>query len=274
MSEPVEIQVEDREATVIGNLMHISIERLEQLKKEVFKPNGCTWGIRRYAKHMVKSIHSLDSIFFKMHRGQSYPKELTRMFMDVLLLRDELMDELLAEVRKTTISKERLKEILERLASELIIYFLYIDTFNYLKGDYDEGEELIIEDEEEEEPEEEHISYNFSIERIRELLTPREYDDGLVEHAKQTLSDLLADPNYRGYLFNLTELLMENGDDEVLESQIRSIDGGEKSAIARELKRMGVISSRGRGRWKYVTLNPPYSELMFMLFRELTAQED
>ncbi len=247
----IELDVEGEDISVqFGVLKDMILERIEQLKSELEEP--MKWNnsmVRVYIRELVKQIRLFDNLFLKYNKGYKFPKSLTETLGGILKIREMLISELEREANRTLILKKRiLEDILPKLAEEMLNYFKLVDSIIYLRD-----RNLVKEDtvfvEESEEGEEDFKELSA---RIRELLEMSEGDDALEQNAKETLLNLLDGDGEKFAV--LLRIDPEEGTD------VRSL--GVDNETIRELKRLGIIYTTGRGRSRRVHLRPPYDHLL------------
>jgi len=247
----IELDIEGEDISVqFGVLKDMIIERIEQLKNELGEPMKRDTQLitRLYVKELINQIRRFDNLFLRYNKGYKFPKSLTDTLKGILEIREMLIAELEKEANRTLIMKKRiLEDLLPRLTEELLNYFKLVDSILYLRDKNLVAEDIVFVEEGEEVFEDEELP-----DKIREFLEMTEGDDALEQNAKETLLDLLDEDEERFMV-----LLRIDPDEGTLIRELETDNG-----TIRELKRLGIIDTTGRGRNRKAILRSPYNHII------------
>lgn len=277
MSYEPEVVIEDTESILLGTLKHYALTRIEQIVDEVKHPFISIAKIRELSVKAEESIERLDTLFFKHLGNSTFPKQLTETLEESILKRDGLLAELKNEAFKSYPKKDRLREIVSELLSELEVFFTLFDTFISLRGRYEEETEIIEEGEEEERGEDEiEIEIDtHDLECLRE-----DEDDDLVEMSlKANLRKVLSDDLKLRYLFELYNAVKKTYEEvgDLEEALIPSTsfkhlfdNNDQRYSVEAELINLQLVKTETRNQRRMVTiLNNYVMEKLEEVLREL-----
>lgn len=250
----IELDIEGEDISVqFGVLKDMIIERIEQLKNELGEPMKRDTQLitRLYIRELINQIRHFDNLFLRYNKGYRFPKSLTDTLKGILEIREMLIAELEKEANRTLIMKKRiLEDLLPRLTEELLNYFKLVGSILYLRDRNLVAEDTVFVEEGEKVFEDEELP-----DKIREFLEMTEGDDALEKNAKETLLNLLDEDEEK-----FIQLLRIDPDDGALVRELE-ID----NETIRDLKRLGIIETKGRGKSRKVYLRPPYRHLIPLL---------